>query len=105
MIKDTELKPCPFCGGIFPTVHMYQDDHFPKRWVVHCQTCNITRKGMKRDEAITAWNTRAEPFAAHRIAVVKARDAEIVAWIRDGKASYGEGYGEQVANAIERGEV
>ena len=54
-----ELKPCPFCGGEAETEHcgvgMFS------HWVVYCVNCNATIEDINsREEAIAAWNTRAE---------------------------------------------
>lgn len=43
-------------------------------------------------------------FAAHREAAEKAERDKIVAWIRDGKGPYVEGYGDNIADAIEDGD-
>ena len=54
----TELKPCPFCGG---TATILKIDNV---WYeVHCDNCpcNVGRCWFpKREEAIAAWNRRAE---------------------------------------------
>jgi len=39
-----------------------------------------------------------------RAAIVAETEAAIVKWIRDGKGPYVEGYGAEIATAIERGE-
>lgn len=52
-----ELKPCPFCGG--------QGDYYyimtmRKHWI-GCSNCNCATDGYDtEEEAIEAWNTRAE---------------------------------------------
>ena len=57
MQKMAELKPCPFCGGKdLQVVNVYGEDYY-----VDCQTC--TTCGPSADtyeEAIEAWNRRAE---------------------------------------------
>ena len=49
-----ELKPCPFCGTTFLGVQ-------PSGWWVWCENCGAEGPANKhaRDEAITAWNRRA----------------------------------------------
>jgi hypothetical protein len=72
---DTELKPCPFCGG--PGVLELEECHFPSRrkpkyYAVKCETSgcpasNIAQDGemggffnsWPKDEAIAVWNKRA----------------------------------------------
>lgn len=59
----TELKPCPFCGGI---ANVMQDRHYPK-WFVGCNDDNcLGFSGLgwlygSKQQAIEAWNTRYEP--------------------------------------------
>ncbi|WP_409364685.1 Lar family restriction alleviation protein [Burkholderia sp. Bp9011] len=51
----SELKPCPFCGGI-AEVHGY------RLWMVSCRDIACRSKGPIRgskNEAISAWNRRA----------------------------------------------
>lgn len=52
----TELKPCPFCGG---GTHYYAPapiDHH-----IQCEKCFAETGGFSsKEEAIEAWNTRAE---------------------------------------------
>lgn len=52
----SELKPCPFCGGIPAVV----EDGY-KAIAVHCFNCgaDITAESEKRARA--AWNRRAQP--------------------------------------------
>ena len=62
----SELKPCPFCGGDAMMVHPSNADHFGYvHSSVRCKTrgCRGSEFELWRgtdDEAIAAWNTRAE---------------------------------------------
>ena len=57
-----ELKPCPFCGS--ETLEMDKEDGQDfNSWYITCYNCDcqgVSRYGMTRDEAIKAWNMRAE---------------------------------------------
>ena len=51
-----ELKHCPFCGGELPKTIEYGDG-----WYVRCCECNAeTDTKETEEEAIEAWNMRAE---------------------------------------------
>ena len=52
-----ELKPCPFCGDTQLTIiNVYGEDYY-----VHCDTCTTCGpSGETEQEAIEAWNRRAE---------------------------------------------
>ena len=57
----TELKPCPFCGGLAFMTHDEDDPQFDTE--IYCCICeaSIRRIGEgNRAEAIEAWNRRAE---------------------------------------------
>lgn len=65
-----ELKPCPFCGGevgLVPAKNMYFTrgingiKHYYDGWRVFCGECRIMQSWFDmKEEAITAWNRRAE---------------------------------------------
>lgn len=77
MTDDTErLLPCPFCdGSAHPDgVVRYSNDHeawfkdgtrATEAFFVNCIRCGVSNKGLighqTRDDAIAAWNTRAQP--------------------------------------------
>ena len=58
----TELKPCPFCGG---EAEMCEDSitafgKYRKLYVVVCKNlCVKTRQWYSEEQAIEAWNRRA----------------------------------------------
>ena len=54
-----ELRPCPFCGGEHVEV-VCQGSRTNDPHVVQCDDCDASASGMSRDEAIAAWNRRAE---------------------------------------------
>ena len=59
---DTEIKPCPFCGGVdidyFDTD--FGRDNEPYSYVIRCKDCNanVYAKGGDLDDAIELWNRR-----------------------------------------------
>ena len=60
-----KLKPCPFCGGQPIMATTYSNGIFT--CVIECDCCYIRTPAigardldMAKDEAITAWNRRAE---------------------------------------------
>lgn len=68
-----ELKPCPFCGGeakyweyenehdIFdPDSLGYVDTRYFIEHCVGCDTCKIVLARPSKEEAVAAWNARAE---------------------------------------------
>lgn len=66
-----ELKPCPFCGGNGKLIesHRYDAsvDSTPPHWKISCECigCNGAAINIWRqtpEDAITAWNTRHEPY-------------------------------------------
>ena len=59
----SELLPCPFCGGEDVEIDHAStyDVHHPDVYEVHCPDCGgRSGEGWTEDEAIAAWNTRAE---------------------------------------------
>ena len=55
-MSDTELKPCPFCGG---KATIMENNHYTDMWTVMCKNCysEIDRYHTK-ESAIEAWNRR-----------------------------------------------
>jgi Lar family restriction alleviation protein len=62
----SELKPCPFCGGE-ATIQPEGDYH-----EIHCDGCGIELDRRTYDEAVTAWNARAETEAEKKIEQIRA---------------------------------
>jgi len=56
-VTDTDLKPCPFCGGAAVVV---PDDN--DCWsFVECKFCAAQSDGCRtKEDAIAAWNRRAK---------------------------------------------
>ena len=54
-MTETELKPCPFCGGL---AFIYSEDG--EYYRVVCDNCDgaIERNSDNKKEAVKAWNTR-----------------------------------------------
>ena len=56
-MKEVKLKPCPFCGGEAEVAL------FLGNYLVVCKCCPgaiFPRKGMTEEEAVEAWNRRAD---------------------------------------------
>ena len=57
-----ELKPCPFCGG---KAEIYQYDPFDgyqgdcSMNIVHCTRCGAAFERRRKEQAMDAWNRRA----------------------------------------------
>lgn len=68
--NDTELKPCPFCGG--KAYYHYTDAGNDRRYDrVHCKDCDarIGHPYCNKDQARAAWNTRAASGQGNQEAV------------------------------------
>lgn len=56
-MKNSELKPCPFCGGDEIRLDKNETGHYH----AVCTTCECSFSyDWTKEEAITAWNQRAE---------------------------------------------
>ena len=62
-MKETELKPCPFCGG---TAEMIKIPHIPRGTdytprCKHTWCCGrLTKKWARKEDAIRFWNRRTD---------------------------------------------
>lgn len=69
---DTELKPCPFCGG--EKLETYKADE--EMYAVYCDGCNVSGPAYsdpdstQPHEAIELWNTRRSPVTPEEIRVL-----------------------------------
>jgi Lar family restriction alleviation protein len=54
------LKPCPFCGNVATTDECLYDECDEMWWVAGCDKCSIGFTGSTKEEAVAAWNRRAE---------------------------------------------
>lgn len=62
-MSNTELKPCPFCGGEAELVEKFVRRGFllSHRYVIKCNRCGKEdREYFYRFEAVEAWNRRVE---------------------------------------------
>jgi len=57
-----KLKPCPFCGGAATLLIVHKTSVLPFMARAECGRCNIEQSYSfaTRNEAIAAWNRRAE---------------------------------------------
>ena len=54
-VTFTELRPCPFCGGLPKRRPAY--DGLYKEEII-CDDCTAAVKGDSREDVINAWNKR-----------------------------------------------
>lgn len=66
-MKETELKPCPFCGGEAKAygipVHKHNFAGLPELGgggFVECMNCTACLSENSKEKAIEAWNRRSE---------------------------------------------
>ena len=62
-MKETELKPCPFCNGqaeMIKTPHIPRGTDYTPR-CKHTWCCGrLTKKWVRKEDAIRFWNRRAD---------------------------------------------
>ena len=57
-MSEPKLKPCPFCGGEAKLINIL--NYYGDIYWVKCEECNAeTPSDFEKDEAIAAWNRRA----------------------------------------------
>jgi len=72
------LKSCPFCGSEARLENGAPND--PSDWVGYCQECDFSLDFKpSQSEAVTAWNTRAEPDNTALVEALKVAHRHIVA--------------------------
>lgn len=55
-MSDTELKPCPFCGG---RAVLQENNHYTDVWSAMCRNCySESDRYHTIESAIEAWNRR-----------------------------------------------
>lgn len=74
MTDAPELKPCPFCGGSADTDH---DHTVEENHAYGCRNCSVWFDTFNSDDAISAWNTRAD-LASPRVKSLDAADEATV---------------------------
>lgn len=65
MATNSELKPCPFCGGestIPENVALYYN---PAAWETRCKNCQLIMRGKTKKALINTWNQRTNVSEAH----------------------------------------
>ena len=75
-----ELKPCPFCGSS-NGLYVLQEDEYGE-WSVFCDMCKTSfhneNRCDTREEAISAWNRRAERTARVEEDTKRASQTQLV---------------------------
>lgn len=59
--ENSELKPCPFCGGeAYIKSYLPCDGYMGEstRYRVGCDSCGVTVEKCTKEHAIDTWNTR-----------------------------------------------
>ena len=69
-MKETELKPCPFCGGKVELMHIDHTNLNKRKFMFVCQRCSAhiflygygvyVSKDRTEEQAIETWNRRAD---------------------------------------------
>ena len=58
-MKKNKLKKCPFCGGE-AIESAFSWGNITDEYTIQCTICGVRTTVLKKEEAIEAWNRRAE---------------------------------------------
>lgn len=83
-MKETEIKPCPFCGGSATICdHKFwssaKKDFSYHSYGVKCRACGVENYQFweTEEEAITAWNRRADDEPTETLEDIQAREEKV----------------------------
>ncbi len=84
-MSEDDILPCPFCGWETPLLHCLDAVMGMETHWVDCSECGASAiVAATQDEAITAWNTRADPALAAAQAEVAALKNLLYRWQASG---------------------
>ena len=67
-MKETELKPCPFCGSKaqrLSSTPFYMMPQYRGRRAILCVNCGVIMLGNDEEKATELWNRRADNEVQH----------------------------------------
>ncbi|MFV8849774.1 Lar family restriction alleviation protein [Serratia fonticola] len=64
-MANSELKPCPFCGGKSTPPENVALYYNPQVWETRCKKCQLIMRGKTKKSLIEAWNRRTSDNEAH----------------------------------------